>query len=109
MSIGFFKWYLSDPFHYYTQTVGNVHFNVTKRDWIGLAISKSVWFYLHVILPLQYHTPARTFGLLVLFMVLGGHYLENIFIVNHIQDELVPPADIHWANKQVLHCLTFCD
>ena len=38
----------------------------------------------------------------VLFMVLGAQYLENIFIVNHIQDECAwPDKAAHWANKQV--------
>lgn len=102
MSIGFFKWYLSDPFHYYTGTVGHVDFNVTKDDWVKLAVAKVSWFILHVALPLYFTGPARTFALLALFMVLGGYYLESIFIVNHIQQDLVPPTNSHWANKQVL-------
>jgi hypothetical protein len=40
-------------------------------------------------------------------MGLSAHYMQNIFIVNHIQPELVPPKGLHWANRQTLGTLTF--
>lgn len=38
---------------------------------------------------------------LLIFKVVGANYLEQIFVVNHIQDGLVPPINVHWSHKQV--------
>lgn len=58
--------------------------------------------FVHVIAPIYFNGVGLALLQLFVFMGLGAHYLENIFIVNHIQNGLVPPADAHWANKQVL-------
>ena len=44
----------------------------------------------------------RALLLVLLPLAIGAHYLENIFIVNHIQHGLVPPTAAHWSVKQVL-------
>jgi len=82
--------------------VGSVRFAVWLKDWILMAAFKFAWCYLHLVLAVQYTGWVRGVCLMVLFNVIGAHYLENIFIVNHIQEDLVPPDDIHWSNKQVM-------
>lgn len=110
MSSGFFKWYVSDPFHYWTGTVGHVKFAVYQSDWINLWFWKVVWFLIHVVAPVYYTGFGRAMLCLTIYMVLGAYYLESIFIVNHIQDELVPPsaADSHWSNRQVQSTANWC-
>jgi fatty acid desaturase/cytochrome b involved in lipid metabolism len=102
MSIGFLKWYLSDFFHYLYGSVGNVTFKATTYDWLVLVTFKAFWFVLHFALPWYYHGLRHALGLSIVLMVIGAHYLENVFIVNHIQHGLVPPPNSHWAIKQVL-------
>jgi len=100
MSFGFFKWTVSDFVYYAKKQVGSIRFHVSGQDWLILLAMKGVWFCLHLFVPLYYHG-LRGMYVLVLWMIIGAHYLENVFIVNHIQDELIPPTDSHWAVKQV--------
>jgi fatty acid desaturase len=85
-----------------TRSVGHVTFAVNPADWLKMYFHKACWLVVHVFIPAYYIGWARALGLLVLAMVIGGYYLESIFIVNHIQDSLVPPPNAHWAVKQVL-------
>lgn len=102
MTVGLFKWYVGDFGHFVEKQVGNVRMAIDHRDWKVLLGSKAQWFALHVLLPLYFVGFGRAMAQLFVFMALGGHYLENIFIVNHIQNGLVPPPGAHWASKQVL-------
>lgn len=103
MTGGLVKWYFMDFFNFFTGQVGHVRMYITSFDWLILAIFKSVWFYANVILAWQYSSGPASFALNFLLHVgIGGHYMENIFIVNHIQDELVPPNTLHWSNRQVM-------
>jgi linoleoyl-CoA desaturase len=102
MTVGFLKWYLSDLGHFLKGKVGNVTFAITGEDWTTLIIAKFQWAFLHWLIPLYYFGPVYASFSCFLFMAVGGHYLENTFIVNHIQHDHVPPPDCHWSVKQVL-------
>jgi len=102
MSVGFFKWLFGDFFCFFDGKVGSAKFAVSTRDWIKLVAFKFSWIYLHMFLPYQLHGALVGTTILFLTMIPGAHYLENIFIVNHIQADLIPPPNSHWAVKQVL-------
>ena len=84
------------------KTVGNVRMAIDRSDWHVLLSFKLFWLLIHVVIPVYFNGWATALAQCFVFMALGGHYLENIFIVNHIQNGLVPPATAHWADKQVM-------
>jgi len=102
MTIGFFKWYVGDFGHFACKVVGNVRMAIDKRDWQELIGFKINWFIIHIAIPLYFNSVTTALLQCLVFMGLGGHYLENIFIVNHVQNGLVPPPHAHWADKQVI-------
>jgi len=102
MTIGFFKWYVGDFEHFWNKSVGNVKMAIDRDDWVLLLLFKGFWFFVHIIVPIYYNGFTLAMLQCVVFMGLGGHYMENIFIVNHIQNGLVPPSNAHWATKQVM-------
>lgn len=103
MTIGTAKWYISDIFHLIAGRVGSQSFAVSRADWIQLGFFKSFWFAFHILLP-YFYTGSWKFAFLsaLLLMAVSAHYLENIFIVNHIQDNLVPDPTLHWAAQQTM-------
>src|SRR5690606_25129221 len=60
------------------------------------------WFVFHVVFPWAV-SGSLSFALTsaLLLMGISSQYLENIFIVNHIQDGLVPDPTEHWAVQQI--------
>lgn len=77
-------------------------FAVDTHHWQYLLPMKAVWFTIRVLCPLYYFSLPHALLLILIPLAIGAHYLENIFIVNHIQHGLVPPSGAHWALKQVL-------
>jgi len=108
MTIGFFKWMISDFDHFIHKSVGNVRISIDANDWKVLLCFKVWWILCHLVLPVYYQGPWKAWWQLFLFMGIGAHYLENIFIVNHIQNGLVPPAGAHWSTKQILATANWC-
>ena len=108
MSFGFIKWFIADFFALSTGKVGNINFSVTQSEWYKLLIFKSFWLLIHVIVPIYYCGVVKTFLLAFLWLAIGAHYLENTFIVNHIQHGLVPSVNAHWSVKQVLATSNWC-
>jgi len=102
ISFGFIKWYFSDFRHFLRGYVGSVRFAVPFDQWCLLFAFKIVFTALRVICPIMYFSPFWAFLLILTPLAVGAHYLENIFIVNHIQHGLVPPTNAHWAVKQVM-------
>jgi linoleoyl-CoA desaturase len=108
MSIGFFKWFISDIEFLIKSQGGNVRL-ATKSFLITLTlISKILWLIIHIIIPYVYFGGRHTLATLFIFMAIGSYYLENVFIVNHIQEKLQLPIinvnnrrSLHWANHQV--------
>lgn len=101
MAGGLAKWTISDFFNLYAGVVSNVRLYVTKKEKLLVLFFKAQLFFFHLILPAYYWGLPWTMALFSAQLVIGGMYLENIFIVNHIQDGLVPPEGLHWAAKQV--------
>lgn len=106
MSIGFIKWFITDFLHLMRGYVGNVTFAVREKHIITLLVSKTVFAAVRIVAPLVLFDLQHALILIMIPLVIGAHYLENIFIVNHIQSELVPPPNIHWAEKQ---CFGTCN
>jgi len=103
MSTGLLKWVLSDFQHFFNGRVGNVKISCLRPfDVLQLFFFKGLWFYMHLYLPAQYHGWAMSFALMAFSLAIGAYYIESIFIVNHIQDGLVPDERLHWADKQIL-------
>jgi fatty acid desaturase len=108
MSVGFFKWTINDIEFLIKSKGGNVRL-ATKLILIILTmLSKVLWFTTHLIVPYVYFGAKYTFTTLFIFMAIGAYYLENIFIVNHIQEKLQMPvinldnqSSLHWAIHQV--------
>ena len=80
--------------------VGSVSFAVDDAQWKALLPLKAVWLWIRVLVPLYCFHPLHALALILLPLAIGAHYLENIFIVNHIQvpgsphTALPPPAAV---------------
>jgi len=102
MSLGFHKWVVTDFICFFEQKIGSVRFHVRRRDWVKLLTFKALWCMRCVVIPWYLLGFYRMVLLTSFWMVIGAHYLENIFIVNHIQADCAsPPTGSHWAVKQV--------
>ena len=93
---------MTDFLHFLSSSVGSVKFAASSDQWALLVGIKMVWFMVRVVAPLYYFSLPHALMLILLPVAIGAHYLENIFIVNHIQHGLVPPSSAHWSCKQVL-------
>lgn len=102
ISVGFWKWIIGDVEHFIRHRVGLCAMAVNKKDWAWMVLFKSAWVFVHLVIPTYYFGWKITLLQSAVFMAIGAHYLENIFIVNHIQSGLVPPPHAHWAEKQLL-------
>lgn len=100
MSFNFFRWYISDTFVLFTKSVGSVKFHVPRKHAVMMLASKVGFGLFHMVLPVYLHGPGAI-ALLALYLAVGGHYLQNTFIVNHIQAELEPNPLAHWADKNL--------
>lgn len=114
MSIGFFKWFCNDVEFFINQRAGNVKIPTTIPLWSYMIVCKIVWCFVHVYIPYQYFGLSTTLITVCIFMSIGAEYLENTFIVNHIQEQCqLPMIDLehqkqlagnkplHWAVQQV--------
>lgn len=110
MGLGFFNWAITDFVNFKTGQVGFSRYNPTKSDWMHMLVFKTAWLTLHAVLPVL--VGGQSVGQMMLtftiFMFIGAEYLENTFIVNHIQADLHPPSNAHWAVKQVLGSSNWC-
>lgn len=85
MSFGFFKWYVADYLNFKGGRVGSVTFHPNAYDWNKLLLFKIGWLFPHFFLPLYLHGVKWTLIPVFVYMVVGAQYLENTFIVNHVQ------------------------
>lgn len=102
ISIGLVKWLVSDFVHVASGRVGHVAFRASRAAWAKLLFFKALWLAMHVVIPIVVLGPAVGLGTTALTMLIGSYYTEGIFVVNHIQGGLVPPAGVHWSVQQVL-------
>ncbi|MCA9720186.1 MAG: fatty acid desaturase, partial [Myxococcales bacterium] len=101
MSVGLLKWLVSDLVDHLRGRVGNAPFHASARDWALVLACKSTWLIIHVLVPAALLGWPAALATTVVMMASAAYYLESIFIVNHIQPGLVPPARAHWAVVQV--------
>lgn len=108
MGVGFFKWTINDMEFILKSKGGNVRLATKFRIMILTCLSKILWLTLHIIIPYINFGAKFTIISLIIFMAIGAYYLENIFIVNHIQEKLQLPMtnsrdqrSSHWARQQV--------
>jgi fatty acid desaturase/predicted heme/steroid binding protein len=102
MTVGLVKWLFSDIFDFRRGGVGSISFSPHLSDWLLMSFFKIMWVVLYIGVPAMYTDDwSRIIFPSLLAMAVGGHYMENIFIVNHIQPSLQDPVrDAHWAVKQ---------
>ena len=91
MSIGFFKWFAADVEAMITGQQGNIAIPTTVPLWTWMVACKVLWVLAHVVVPYHYFGGAYTTASVFIFMAVGALYLENVFIVNHIQEECQVP------------------
>lgn len=108
MSVGFFKWTINDIEFLIKSKGGNVRLAKKSLVTILTLLSKFLWLNIHIVIPYVYFGGKYTVVTFIIFMVIGAQYLENIFIVNHIQEKLQIPMmntdnqrSFHWAVHQV--------
>lgn len=103
MSGGFLSWYILDVVNFVQKAVGHSHFNPTTKDWIHLLFFKILWFITHLYVPIAVFGVSVGWTLLccAIHMTMGAQYMENTFVVNHIQKGLISPLGCHWAVAQV--------
>jgi fatty acid desaturase len=101
MSLGLVKWVISDLKYLLRGQATNVSLHVSRGAWAKVIVFKSLWVIMHVVIPVALLGPLH--GLLGTFvlMAVAAYYMEGIFIVNHLQRDLVPRPGAHWAEQQV--------
>jgi len=102
MSFGMMKWLISDVFSLRRGRATRTSFHLERRDFWKAMVYKAIYFVFQIVVPIAvlgwWHGIATTF----VFLAIGGYYMEGVFIVNHLQKDLVPPRDRHWAEQQIL-------
>jgi hypothetical protein len=104
MSIGFFKWFLNDIEFFIRGRAGNVIVPTTLKLWCQILTGKFLWLLIHVVVPWYYYGGWYTLATVFIFMAFGAEYLENTFIVNHIQEECqVPMVELGKQRMKLQH------
>lgn len=102
MSIGMVKWIISDVRNLLQGRVVNAPFFIERRHLMLAMLHKAVWISVHVVLPVVVLGPLHGLLPVLVMLAIGAYYMEGIFVVNHLQENLVPPGERHWAEQQVL-------
>ncbi|MCB9714481.1 MAG: fatty acid desaturase [Myxococcales bacterium] len=102
MSVGMVKWLVSDVTHLLRGRVVNASFHLERRTLTLAMLHKVAWGSVHLVLPMVVLGPLHGVLTTLVMLGIGSYYMEGIFIVNHLQKDLVPPNDRHWAEQQVM-------
>jgi len=100
MPFGMWRWYFDDMRIAIIGEVGSVKFHRSWTEIIKLLFWKISWAHRLLYLPILYHGWAGVAASWI-YACVAAEYLENIFIVNHIQSSCEPPLTKHWAERQV--------
>ncbi len=101
MSIGLFKWMISDLKYLLLGQANNAPMYVSRTAWAKVLGFKALWVVLQVVIPLIVLGPLHGILTTLVLMAVAAYYMEGIFIVNHLQRNLVPSPGAHWAEQQV--------
>ncbi|MEM7152000.1 MAG: fatty acid desaturase [Myxococcota bacterium] len=101
MSIGLFKWIISDVLHLHRGRVVNATFHLPKSHWYRSLLYKALWVTFHMVIPMALTGFWTGLATTFVLMAVGAYYMEGVFIVNHLQHDLVPPHGRHWAEQQI--------
>jgi len=100
MPLGPWRWYVSDLFIVWSGVVGSVNFHTDMAEMLQVAFWKAFWGLRMVVLPCYWYGWSGIIPA-VITNTLMAYYLQNIFIVNHIQSGLEPPKGSHWSVRQI--------
>jgi len=100
MPFGTWRWYFADIAIMLEGSVGSVKFHRTTMDLFNCFFWKFAWLLRFFVLPIYLHGFSSLITV-VIVQFMSAEIMENIFIVNHIQSELDPPKNGHWAVRQV--------
>jgi fatty acid desaturase/predicted heme/steroid binding protein len=101
ISVGLVKWLVSDLVYLVRGRVNHVGFHVPRAAWVQVLLGKALWAAMHVVVPVVLLGPLHGLATTLVMMAVGAYYMEGIFIVNHLQADLVPTPGAHWAVQQV--------
>mmetsp|Transcript_3739 Transcript_3739/g.9392 ORF Transcript_3739/g.9392 Transcript_3739/m.9392 type:complete len:450 (-) Transcript_3739:263-1612(-) len=101
MTFGFFRWFVADVISIGEGRVGSISFYAQPAELASCFFFKLCKLVLFFLIPAYLHGLSTAAGLIFVHYAIGAHYLENIFIVNHIQDDTYPDPKRHWAEKQL--------
>lgn len=101
MCVGLVKWILTDFKYLLRGRATHLPIYVSRREWAKLWTFKSLWVVMHVVIPVLVLGPVMGLWTTFVMLAVGAYYMEGIFIVNHLQRDLVPQLDVHWAVQQV--------
>lgn len=101
MSLGLVKWVISDLKYLALGRASNVSIHVSRAAWIKVIVFKTLWVVMHVVIPVIVLGPLQGLVGTFVLMAVAAYYMEGIFIVNHLQRDLVPLPGAHWAEQQV--------
>lgn len=102
MSFGLVKWVLTDFVYLARGRATHAPFHVSSGQWAKVAVFKSLWFGMHVAVPVVLIGPLHGLLSTLVMLAIAAYYMEGIFIVNHLQRDLVPVDGAHWAEQQVM-------
>lgn len=101
MPFGVWRWYVDDLNCIINGRVGSVKFHTDRGDFWSTLAWKAFWGIRNLVIPI--YLWGFLWGMVpsVISMTIAAYYMENIFIVNHIQTGLEPKEGSHWAVRQV--------
>lgn len=101
MSLGLLKWVISDLKYLATGRAVHVAVRFSRAATLKTLAFKSLWVAMHVVVPVITVGPLLGLVGTLVMMAVAAYYMEGIFILNHLQPDLVPAPDVHWAVQQV--------
>jgi fatty acid desaturase len=106
------KWYINDFKAVSRQKYVNIDFfKMATWEYFLLGITKFLYAFYVVAVPLYFHSVPRALLLAALFMVVNSYVFVLMFSVNHLTDQVLFPdenvANRDWARLQVLTATNF--
>lgn len=101
MSIGMIKWIITDLRYALRGRVSLAPIRFSRREWARMVVFKCLWVVMNLVVPIATLGIAEALLTGFIMLAVAAYYMEGIFIVNHLQRDLVPEPRVHWAIQQV--------